>query len=63
MIVICLTLLLGFVSPTPAQKEVIPKLLLGDNVVIASRTGSGKTLAFLLPTFQKLLQQVHYFSN
>lgn len=40
---------LGLSSPTEIQKAVIPQIIEGKNLVMASHTGSGKTLAFLLP--------------
>lgn len=40
---------LGLKSPTEIQKAVIPEIMAGRNLVMASHTGSGKTLAFLLP--------------
>lgn len=40
---------LGLASPTEIQKAVIPEIIAGKNLVMASHTGSGKTLAFLLP--------------
>lgn len=36
-------------SATPIQKEVIPKILKGKDVIGQSKTGTGKTLAYLLP--------------
>lgn len=53
----------GFHTPTPVQKAVIPRLLNGENLVMAASTGSGKTLAFTLPVIQTLIsqeQQVSY---
>ena len=44
-------------QPTPVQKAVIPRLLGGENIVMAASTGSGKTLAFILPALQKLSSQ------
>ena len=35
----------------------IPRLLGGENLVMAASTGSGKTLAFALPAIQSLLAQ------
>lgn len=43
--------------PTPVQKAVIPRLLNGENLVMAASTGSGKTLAYLLPIVQLLQTQ------
>ena len=38
-----------FVEPTPIQRQAIPCLLLGRELLAVAPTGSGKTLAFLLP--------------
>lgn len=43
--------------PTPVQRAVIPRLLSGENLVMAASTGSGKTLAFFLPTAQLMHAQ------
>jgi ATP-dependent RNA helicase DeaD len=44
---------MGYESPMPVQKEVIPYLLGSDNEVIAlAQTGTGKTAAFGLPIIQ-----------
>ncbi|KWX77479.1 DEAD/DEAH box helicase [Paenibacillus riograndensis] len=45
----------GIQDPSPVQKETIPLLLEGRDVLAASQTGTGKTLAYLLP----LLQGIH----
>ncbi len=45
---------LGYVSPTPIQDEVIPKVLRHENVIARAETGSGKTHAFLIPLIDKL---------
>lgn len=46
---------LGFESPTPIQKKVIPLLLDTDQDVVAlAQTGTGKTAAFGLPLINKL---------
>ncbi|MDD4212098.1 MAG: DEAD/DEAH box helicase [Bacilli bacterium] len=45
---------LGFEVTTAIQEQVIPKVLMGQNVIGKSATGSGKTLAFLLPILQRL---------
>lgn len=43
--------------PTPVQQTVIPRLVNGENLVMAASTGSGKTLAYMLPAIQGLLLQ------
>ena len=40
---------LGFETPTPIQRDAIPMLLSGRDVIGRARTGSGKTAAFGLP--------------
>ena len=45
---------LGYEEPTPVQREVIPPLLAGRDVVAEAPTGTGKTAAFALPILQRL---------
>ena len=45
---------LGYTEPTPVQREAIPAVLGGGDLLVSSQTGSGKTAAFLLPGLQRL---------
>jgi ATP-dependent RNA helicase RhlE len=40
---------MGFSAPTPIQREAIPAMRKGADVIGRSQTGTGKTLAFALP--------------
>jgi ATP-dependent RNA helicase DDX49/DBP8 len=45
---------MGIRTPTEVQRECIPRVLRGDDVIGQAKTGSGKTAAFALPILQKL---------
>jgi ATP-dependent RNA helicase DeaD len=45
---------LGYEEPTPIQREAIPVLLEGHDLVGQAATGTGKTAAFALPLLQRL---------
>ncbi len=45
---------LGYEAPTPIQRQTIPLLLAGRDVVGQAQTGTGKTAAFALPVLQNL---------
>ncbi len=45
----------GFTTPTPIQKEAIPPILEGRDILGLAQTGTGKTAAFVLPLLQRLL--------
>ena len=47
---------LGYVEPTPAQREAIPKVLEGRHVLLIAPTGYGKTEAALFPIFSKMVE-------
>jgi ATP-dependent RNA helicase RhlE len=44
----------GYTEPTPVQREAIPYVLAGRDVLAAAQTGTGKTAAFVLPLLQLL---------
>jgi ATP-dependent RNA helicase DeaD len=44
----------GYETPTPIQRQTIPLLLAGRDVIGQAQTGTGKTAAFALPILQNL---------
>ncbi|WP_424766742.1 DEAD/DEAH box helicase [Paenibacillus sp. sgz302251] len=44
----------GITEPTPVQKQAIPLLLGGQDVIAQAQTGTGKTIAFALPILQRI---------
>src|SRR5690606_22129862 len=46
---------LGFITPTAIQKDAIPVVMTGQDVIGVAQTGTGKTLAFGLPIVQRHL--------
>src|SRR3954469_12658817 len=48
---------LGYEEPTPVQRETIPLLLEGRDLLGQAATGTGKTAAFALPLLQRLTER------
>jgi len=44
----------GYSTPTPVQKQAIPIILNGKDVLAGAQTGTGKTAGFTLPLLEKL---------
>ena len=54
-------LALGWKSPTDIQRQAVPQLIDGKDVIGLAQTGSGKTGAFALPILQELLDKPQPF--
>jgi ATP-dependent RNA helicase DeaD len=50
---------LGYEEPTPIQREAIPPLLEGRDLLGQAATGTGKTAAFALPLLHRLADQTN----
>jgi ATP-dependent RNA helicase RhlE len=44
----------GYTTPTEIQRQAIPVVLQGEDVIGCAQTGTGKTAAFVLPILQRL---------
>jgi ATP-dependent RNA helicase RhlE len=44
----------GYTDPTPVQRQAIPLVLEGRDLLAGAQTGTGKTAAFVLPMLQRL---------
>ena len=47
----------GYEEPTPIQKQAIPAVLAGGDLLAGAQTGTGKTAGFVLPMLQRLSTQ------
>jgi superfamily II DNA/RNA helicase len=46
---------IGFETPTPIQKQIIPYIMQGRDVIGCAQTGTGKTAAYLLPVLHRII--------
>jgi len=46
----------GYKQPTEIQKELIPAILSGRDILASSQTGTGKTAGFVLPILEKIVK-------
>ncbi len=47
----------GYTEPTPVQRQAIPTILEGRDVMAGAQTGTGKTAGFTLPLLQRLSER------
>jgi len=47
----------NFAAPFPIQRQALPAIMSGRDVIGIAKTGSGKTLAFVLPMIRHILDQ------
>lgn len=47
----------GYTHPTPIQKEAIPMIINGNDILGLAKTGTGKTAAFVLPILERLIEK------
>ncbi len=53
----------GYTQPTPIQREAIPPILKGEDLLGCAQTGTGKTAAFALPILERLYQAARQHSE
>jgi ATP-dependent RNA helicase RhlE len=46
----------GYTTPTPIQRDAIPLVLEGGDLLGIAQTGTGKTAAFVLPSIQRMVE-------
>ncbi len=46
----------GYTTPTPIQKQAIPVILEGRDILAGAQTGTGKTAGFTLPLLQRMME-------
>ena len=49
----------GYSQPTPIQKQAIPVILNGQDILAGAQTGTGKTAGFTLPMLQRLSENTN----
>src|SRR5690606_11416865 len=49
----------GYTEPTPIQRQAIPVILAGGDILAGAQTGTGKTAGFTLPLLQLLNARPH----
>jgi len=47
---------MGFDKMTPIQKQAIPEILAGNDLIACAQTGTGKTAAYVIPVLDMILQ-------
>ena len=54
---------LGFLHPTPIQREAIPHILAGRDLIGCAQTGTGKTAAFVLPILHRFMRSTRHHQH